>query len=125
MIGACTARVREDKRGGAIFKALCGALLAVGVGVGPATAVTPPESSQRFLAPAMVYTAAAPDVSQFQPALQVADYRPVPRLSGFRNRSLSVLKYDTPLQFGQNDLIFKFRAPGARRTIVHFEFLFY
>lgn len=108
-----------------ISRGLVGALLLAGLSAGQAGAVTPPEPTTHYLAPPVVYPLTVPDVSQFQPTFTGSDYRPGPRLSGFRSRSISLLKYDTPLQLGQNDLIFKFRAPGARRTIVHFEFIFF
>ena len=46
------------------------------------------------------------------------------RQSGFRERNLALLRYDTPLRIGESDVLFKLRAPGSKRSIVTFEFRF-
>jgi len=43
---------------------------------------------------------------------------------GFSERKLAVLSYDTPLRMGSNDVMFKLRAPGDRRSIVTFKLEF-
>ncbi len=46
------------------------------------------------------------------------------RRSGFRERNVALFRYDTPLRILESDVLFKLRAPGAKRSIVTLELLF-
>jgi hypothetical protein len=48
-----------------------------------------------------------------------------PQVSGFRNRSVKVVRYAQPVRFGQSDYILKLEAPGKRRSFVSFELVFF
>jgi hypothetical protein len=44
--------------------------------------------------------------------------------SAFRPRKIALLRYATPVQFGQRKMLFKFRAPGKGKSIATFELKF-
>jgi hypothetical protein len=44
---------------------------------------------------------------------------------GFRNRQIKVIHYATPVRVAQRDMTIKLDAPGAGRSIVAFELVFY
>ena len=46
------------------------------------------------------------------------------RPSGFRPRKHSILRYERPMQLGQNDLVLRLRAPGKGKTIASLELRF-
>jgi hypothetical protein len=59
------------------------------------------------------------------PPTLLSSFKPNPRVTGFRSRNIALLRYSTPFQLGQNDLVFNFRAPGSRQSFFTCEFKFY
>ena len=102
-------------------------LIAIAMAPGAALAVTPPDADAPqarigFETSWYLYARPHHQPQSFSALLRGGDV-PTPS-SRFRRPKIRLLHYSAPLRFGESDLIFKFRAPGKKRSIATIEFLF-
>jgi len=104
---------------------LCG-LIAIALAPAGAFAVTPPDAEapeHRVSFETSWYLYARPHHQPQQFAALGRSGYTSSRPSRYRPVKIRLLHYSAPLRFGESDLIFKFRAPGNKRSIATIEFL--